>query len=370
MQQLGANSQADIGDFEKMFAVTTVMTQSVITFLMTRQSQTGQQFFLGGIYEVVKFSASAFIFGILFSTIRTHPQAGWHDYPHFMRNRWHVLFVPSILWTLVYLLGLPQLQQHHPYHSLGTFCWQFINGNAAPHLWYNVMMLQFIILMPFFWALARWVGNSLQRGGLAFGVALLFELGWHWMYKTQVFHGPEVHNWYLLDRVFPSFLIFAVAGTILWQCHQALAQFLIKHWLSQLLIWALFLYYVTFNFFSYGFPIRLTNAPYYLPSMIFYNLATIGLIATLALYMQRYRNQWLPMVHWIALYAHRAYLSHVFWLYWCWRALTPWHWPVVFLFPLLILLTVGLAFLSAFTFHLGWVKFKDLLGIHRHLNNG
>ena len=48
----------------------------------------------------------------------------------------------------------------------------------------------------------------------------------------------------------------------------------------------------------------------------------------------------------------------------------PLYLPLMLLFPLLILLTVGLAFLSPFSFHLAWVKFKDLLGIHRHLTNG
>ena len=370
VEHLGSTGQADVGDFEKMFAVTTVMIQSVITFLMQTQPPIGQQFFLGGFYELAKFSASAFIFGILFSTIRTHPHATWRNYPRFMRNRWHVLFVPSILWTTVYLLFLPQLQQHGHYHNWTSFAWQFINGNAAPHLWYNVMMLQFIIIMPFFWMLARWINHRSGHALIAFILVLIFELGWHLTYALRVFHGPEAQRWYPLDRVFPSFLIFATAGTVLWQCYPKLSEVLKQHWLSQVVIWLALFYYVTLNFFSYGIPVRLTNAPYYLPSMIFYNLATIGLIATFALYMQKYRNQWLPMVHWIALYAHRAYLSHVFWLYWCWKLLNPLHLPLMIFFPLLILLTVGLAFLSAFSFHLIWVKFKDLLGIHRHLTNG
>ncbi|MCH3921471.1 acyltransferase family protein [Limosilactobacillus sp.] len=370
MQQLGSNGEADIGDFAKMFAVATVMTQSVISFLMTDRLPVGQQFFLGGIYETIKFSASAFIFGILFSTIRTHPDASWKDYPRFMRNRWHILFVPSILWTVTYLLLVPQLQQHRYYHNLATFCWQFINGNAAPHLWYNVMMLQFIILMPFFWALARWINGSRRRALAAGILALVFEFIWNCVYASRIFHGPEQTSWYMFDRIFPSFIVFAVCGTILWQCYPAITEFLQRHWLTQILVWLALLYYVTLNFFGYGLPVRLTNAPYYLPSMIFYNLATIGLIATFALYMQRFCNQWLPLVHWIALYAHRAYLSHVFWLYWCWRLTTGWHLPLVIWFPLLIFLTILLAFCSAYSFHRIWVKIKDLLGIHRHLANG
>lgn len=177
VEHLGSTGQADVGDFEKMFAVTTVMIQSVITFLMQAQPPIGQQFFLGGFYELAKFSASAFIFGILFSTIRTHPHATWRNYPRFMRNRWHVLFVPSILWTTVYLLFLPQLQQHGHYRNWTSFAWQFINGNAAPHLWYNVMMLQFIIIMPLFWMLARWIDHRAVRALVAFILVLIFEFG-------------------------------------------------------------------------------------------------------------------------------------------------------------------------------------------------
>lgn len=187
-----ALNQADTGDLEKLLAVTTVMTQSVISILMQEKMPIGQQFFLGGIYETIKFSAPAFIFGILFSITRTHPNARLRDYPGFMVNRWHVLFIPSIIWTAVYLLLMPQLQQHLHYHNAWQFCLQFINGNAAPHLWYNVMMLQFIILSPFFWWLARFVKGRPRRGIAVFLITLLFEISWHFVYEIEVFHGPQL----------------------------------------------------------------------------------------------------------------------------------------------------------------------------------
>ena len=68
MQQLDAESQADIGDFVKLFAVITVMIQSIISFLMQTSLPVGQQFLLGGIYEVVKFSASAFKYSNAYSS--------------------------------------------------------------------------------------------------------------------------------------------------------------------------------------------------------------------------------------------------------------------------------------------------------------
>lgn len=365
-----ALNQADTGDLEKLLAVTTVMTQSVISMLMQSKLPAGQQFFLGGVYEAIKFSAPAFIFGILFSVIRTHPSARLRDYPGFMVNRWHVLFIPSIWWTLVYLLITPQLQQHAHYHSWQTFCWQFINGNAAPHLWYNVMMLQFIVLAPFFWWLNRFVKDHPRRGIIAFLIALLFEVGWHLIYEAQVFHGPQSQNWYLMDRLFPSFLVFGVGGVLVCAFYDQLVVFLMRHWLSQIIIWLALLYIVTIDFFDYGLPVKLSNAPYYLPSMIFYNLSTIGLIATLMAYLQHYRNQWLPLIHWVAIYAHRSYLGHVFWLYWSYRLINT-ALPQLNLaikFPLLVVLTIGLSFTFSYMAHRVWSWLKGRLGLHKVQN--
>lgn len=347
----------DIGDFEKMMAVLAVITQSVISFIMNAQPSIGQQFFFGGIYEVVKYSAPAFICGILFSTSRTHPHATLNDYPRFMKDRWHVLFMPTICWTLVYLLLLPQLQQHGHYHNWQSFSWQFINGNAAPHLWYNAMMLQFIILMPLFWWLNRLINHRQSAGIIVLILALCFEIGWFHEYEVHIFH--HLHSgYYLIDRLFPSFLIFAIAGILLWQFYDRLAPLLRRHWLIQLICWLIFFYIVTSSFFSYGLPVKLTNAPYYLPTMIFYNLSTISLIATVLLHWQQQQNQWLPLIHWVAVYAYRAYLSHIFWLYWCWKLITPCHLALPIIFPLLTLVTILLSFLSAYGLHALWTYLK------------
>ncbi len=180
MADLDTLNQADIGDFEKLMAVTTVMTQSVISFFMAGNLPVGQQFFLGGIYEAVKFSASAFIFGILFSTIRTHPQARLRDYPRFMRNRWHVLFVPSILWTAVYLLDpAPRSNKFHHY-------------DQTPFPTSGILALSPKLF--------------LYRDQCSL-LALAFELGWHAL-RIPGFPRPRSHRKLVphRDRRFLSFL--------------------------------------------------------------------------------------------------------------------------------------------------------------------
>lgn len=173
-----------------------------------------------------------------------------------------------------------------------------------------------------------------------------------------------------MDRLFPSFLIFGVSGVLLNTFYHELFPILMHHWLSQIVVWLVLLYIVTIDFFNYGAPVKLNNAPYYLPSMIFYNLSTIGLIATLMTYLQHYRNQWLPLIHWVAIYAHRSYLGHVFWLYWSYQAinlLAP-QLSLAIKFPLLVALTIGLAFSFSYVAHNAWSWAKDKLGVRRVKN--
>ncbi|CDN25774.1 hypothetical protein LFER_919 [Limosilactobacillus fermentum] len=157
------HQEGDVGDFLKDFACTAVMAQPLLAQLV-RLSTGPTQLGLAILDNLVKYTAPAFIFGILYTTIRTHSGAGIFNYRHYLRQQWAALFWPTIYWTSAYLLLLPKLQQEQHYHNWTSFAWRFVNGNAAPHLWYNTMTLQFIILMPCFWALHRLVGKRPQRG--------------------------------------------------------------------------------------------------------------------------------------------------------------------------------------------------------------
>lgn len=59
----------------------------------------------GVFYNLVKYTAPAFIFGILYTTIRTNDEKGSFSYAKHMRANWSNLFLPTIWWTLIYLLG-------------------------------------------------------------------------------------------------------------------------------------------------------------------------------------------------------------------------------------------------------------------------
>ena len=362
---------ADIGDYLKVFACTAVISQPIMSIIINMHQSQQTQVGFGILYNLVKYTAPAFIFGILYTTIRTSDLNGHFFYFKHLQKNWSNLFVPTIWWTLIYLLGMPWLQQGNKFNSFGTFCWQFINGNAAPHLWYNTMMLQFIILMPFFWLISRYVRNNIKRGFAVAFVTLILYLGWLAFYDYYVFHGVHQNDWYLLDRVFISFFIYAIFGVLAWQFRSYFNQFITKFWWLIAVIFIICFIWTNYELSQFGYPVNFYNAPYYKPSMTFYCLAVICLIAAFCLYQVRKRQiNSLKIFHFLAIYAYRAYLANVFWNQLIWHGLNmqyhaKFH-PFLTLFGCW-LLTWILSFSSAYLLHMWWTKVKKMIARNTHL---
>lgn len=358
--QIPTTSEADLGDYLKMCACTAVMMQSVLSLVLSTQPSATTQLGMGTLYDLVKFTAPAFIFGILYTSTRVSFPRQLTSYPQHLRQQWSALFVPTIWWTLIYLVIFPQVQQVTTYHSVGSFLWQFINGNAAPHLWYNTMMLQFIILMPFFWWLARWVHQQPRRAWIVTGLTVIGYGAWLWFYAANILHGTHQQSWYLLDRLFISFIIYAIAGVLTWCYQDTLARWLHRgRWLLALAGIAVF-GWTFMQLLSHGTPVSFANAPYYQPSMTLYALIVISLIAVIGWHQIRTQSRVLPVVHWLATYAYRAYLANVFWLQVLWRLggqnLNGHPWLQIIG---CYLLTWLLSFGSAYGLHVAWSTCKS-----------
>ncbi|MQS88960.1 acyltransferase family protein [Companilactobacillus mishanensis] len=345
----------------KVFACTAVMLQSVLGFVVGTEPSNDIQIVISFLYNLVKFTAPAFIFGILYSTMRTNMNSDLKNYPHYLKKQWSALFIPTIWWTLAYLLIFPTVQQINHYNNLSSFLWQFINGNAAPHLWYNTMMLQFIILMPLFWMLGRWANNSDSRALWIIIITIVGYFAWIYFYDLKVFHGLESTNWYLLDRLFISFIIYGIFGVIAWIYREQFENLIKKSWIFILVALIATFIWTNKELLSFGFPLKLANAPYYKPSMTLYSLLVIGSVATLAINHLRKNSKVLPVFHFLAVYAYRAYLSNVFWLEIIWlifgKTLAQSH-PIWSIF-ICYFLTWILSFCSAYLLHIIWSKMKS-----------
>ncbi|MBU9789999.1 acyltransferase [Lentilactobacillus sp. IMAU92037] len=350
------SNMTDVGDYLKLFACMAVMLQTILVFALTTHPSNQVQIGIGVAYNLVKFTAPAFIFGILYTTIRTSSASP--DYRTYLNTQWHALLIPTIWWTSIYLLMMPGVQQVDHYQTLGQFIWQFINGNAAPHLWYNTMMLQFIVLMPLFLQLVKWCQANPYGGLIALSVTALVYFGWLWLYDRLVFHGPYMTHWYLLDRFFLSFIIYGIGGTLTWHYHHLVAQFLQHYWLLLLGVACGSFYWINLELFHFGLPVKLTNAIYYKPSMTIYDLTIILLILAIAFHQIRQRLAITRVVHYLAGFAYKAFLSNVFWqqIYWLSFGKT-----LVTRNPIvgMIVIYIGtwiLSFGSAIGIHFGWQR--------------
>ncbi|KRN28599.1 integral membrane protein [Lactobacillus selangorensis] len=360
MEQEKQPDQADIGDYLKLCACTAVMMQTILSLALTTNPSAGNQAWIGILYNFVKFTAPAFIFGILYSTTRTTIDARTLTYGQYMKGQWHALFVPAIWWTTIYLVGMPWVQQVNHYHDVLSFLWHFVNGNAAPHLWYNTMMLQFIIVMPLFWAIGRWCGHNAKRGWMTLIATVLVASLWLWFYDVNIFHGPHMQDWYLFDRFFFSFFIYGVFGVLAWQFRTAFNRLVTRAWPLFLLIFAGSFYWINHELFGYGFPVNLGNAPYYKPSMTIYDLAVIALIAAFGLFQIRHRLAMTKFVHRFAAFAYKSYLANVFWAQILWflfgKQLTLFNTALGVIVTYLCVWCCSFA--TSFTVHAVWTRVK------------
>lgn len=357
-------NRPDWGDFLKTSAVICVMLQTVLSFLMKTAPSNNAQSIIADIYAGAKFTAPAFISGILYTTVRILPQNNLQSYHRYMADQWHALYLPTILWTIAYLIVYPQLQQRNPYHSLGGFLVKIINGNAAPHLWYSTMMLQFIALMPIFWALSHWMGASASRGYVALLSTLIFEAGWFGFYDKLIYHGPAASSLYWFDRIFPSFLIYAVLGVSMWVYHKSCSRFIPRLLPIIIIFWLCLWNFCGRRLQQSGTTIHFSNLPYYHPLVMIYNLLGVLMICGFGELFIRSHSVIAKAAHWIAVYAFRAFLSHAFWLETIWLILGKrvFHMRVSLLIIILYLGTIILSFLSAYLFHV-----LRLLITKRHL---
>ncbi|MDT7014757.1 hypothetical protein DA798_04175 [Lactobacillus sp. PFC-70] len=355
MQARRVAGQTDIGDYLKATACTLVMIQSVLGLGMAQAPTAGQQWGMGLVYDAVKFTAPAFIFGILYTILRHYRDRPTWAYRDYYRQQWHAMFVPTIWWTLAYLVVIPQVQEHQAYYDARSFLWQFVNGNAAPHLWYNSMMLQFIIVMPAFWWLARWCGTQARRSWWALGVT--FGVYAAWLAAFPHF------STYLVDRICLSFLPYGVAGTLA-SGGTRWTQWLNRYRWGLLAAVAGAYGWLTWQLIDRGLPVQLADASYYQWSATLYSFAIILLIALVGFRQISRWGRTINGIHWLATYAYRAFLGHVFWLTLLWSLTTAW--PLV---PRMLTCYLGtwlLAFALAYGMHRAWSAVK--LGVQKSLS--
>lgn len=154
----------------KSLAFLAVVFQSALLYVMNYRSPHPEEaIMIGMLFHFVKFSAPVFVFLVGFHMVQ---QKEAIHYRRYVSHKWVELMIPYIIWSFVYFI----LFSSH-LHVLDAMK-QLLLGEAAPHLWYVVMIIQFhlliLIIVPFFrWLDQKSIGNHLLSLAQLFTLASL-----------------------------------------------------------------------------------------------------------------------------------------------------------------------------------------------------
>ena len=123
----------NISDFLKVFAVASVILQTVLSYVLTHSPQTEAMNSIGSFYRMSKYSAPMFIFAIIYNMV-LKSQA--ESYLEFLKEKFYELVLPYVVWSSLYLYAFPSLQQRMPYETLLGFLGKVLSGDGAAHILY------------------------------------------------------------------------------------------------------------------------------------------------------------------------------------------------------------------------------------------
>ena len=187
-----------------------VILQSALTYTINQPNIVPEQaIMMGMFFNFAKFSAPAFIFIVGF-TLFYHHEKQVH-YQHYILEKVSELIIPYIIWSALYLV----MAERMPFLSGGTLseAWKAIlAGNAAPHLWYVVMMFQIHLLFPVLFVLFHWFRHRVHSIFDLYKVVGMFALAYFllmWASSHYIFNGERLTNSILLQYTDRSFLFYS-----------------------------------------------------------------------------------------------------------------------------------------------------------------
>jgi hypothetical protein len=131
----------------------------------------------------------------------------------FYRNRFNLVFIPYVVWSIIYTVKNYQYTHFLSYSWL--VIWNILTGNASPQLYYIILTLQIYILFPLFLICIRTLRNYPWRTLIISLVVqlILLQLDFHYI-QTGPLRKYAFTNHFLnyQDRIIPAYGFFLLFG--------------------------------------------------------------------------------------------------------------------------------------------------------------
>ncbi|MDD3350445.1 MAG: acyltransferase [Eubacteriales bacterium] len=199
------------------------------------------------VFEIVRFAVPMFIFvsGLLLSY---HIES--YHYQRFLKKRVFTILVPYCVWSVAYYLyNLHLAGPLLPFPgSIRELLFLVLTGSAGYHLWYVVMIFQFVLITPLFVRALRFLQTKSYGSKAWWSICLVFVLGCLLILKMEplVPRGNLFGDLFAMyrTRLFFSYLLFYGLGCLCGRYYENFCRMLSQ---KALLFWLLY-----FFSFCYG----------------------------------------------------------------------------------------------------------------------
>jgi surface polysaccharide O-acyltransferase-like enzyme len=288
----------------KSLAFLAVVFQSALLYVMNYRSPHPEEaIMIGMLFHFVKFSAPVFVFLVGFHIV----QHTVIDYRQYVLHKWKELVVPYVTWSFIYVI----LFSSH-LHVIDVMR-QLLLGEAASHLWYVIMIMQFhlliVIIIPFFY----WIDQK-KYWKLFIIISAMIYIGFITFIFPVVQSTSYIHY---IDRTFLAYFFYFGLGGMVAYTLPTWRKFVIRVIpLNTFLFLSLFIFVSYELFTSQGiFSIDLTMITYLKPSMVLYVTSEIFLLYALSITIVQTKSRLYTALRFISRYTYGAYIAHMFFLY-------------------------------------------------------
>jgi surface polysaccharide O-acyltransferase-like enzyme len=291
----------------KSLAFLAVVFQSSLMYMMNdRSPHPEESIMMGMLFNFVKFSAPVFVFLAGFHMFQYEKIENYRTY---ITHKGKELMLPYLFWSIVYLMMFSNET------SITHLVKELIVGDAAPHLWYVVMIIQFHLLAPLLLAFWAWGEKTIRSRGNFIVILASAYLLFIFLISNYVWTTSPIHY---IDRSFLSYSFYFFLGGIAAKTLPKWRNFVMKSIpLNTFVFLALFIL-VGYELLSFKniYSIDLKVSTYLKPSMVLYVTSEILLLYGLAMTIVQMKSPLYTILRFIHRYTYGAYLSHLFFLYW------------------------------------------------------
>lgn len=300
-------------DFIRAITVISVVALHTISYMkyLTVNPASLQWLLIFG--HALNYSRYMFMFATAFVLTYVYSQKNL-DLKKFYSKRLLVVFVPYVLWSIIYIIF-----NRYPL-SLDKFLFltvdSIIYGTASFQLYYILITLQFYAIFPFFLTALKKYSKHVLMMLIIFFIIQLSLIYYDFNYiQTGLHKIPEVLEEITKyrDRIFLEYIFFFVFGAVAAMKWQVLKKYFEKY--GTLLPFALIVIYIAYTFYFLA-QLNIFNIPQYRasgslqPSSIIFSIAMIIFLTYLS-YLWSHKRIFYNLIHNISNTSFGIYFIHV-----------------------------------------------------------